>query len=132
MIILTLFAAIVLYGSYVGSTEPQAKITAYQPYHEDVTSIIVHNRGELPMSGFYITETDYVVWSDNQLKNFENDMKVFPDQTFIIEGMPCGWDMKYDMKVTFLASQAETDELPGATWYNVPASCDEPIWWKVP
>ena len=84
------------------------------------------------MSGFYITETDYVVWSDNQLKNFENDMKIFPDQTFIIEGMPCGWDMKYDMKATFLASQAETDELPGAAWYNVPASCDEPIWWKVP
>lgn len=111
---------------------PYAIETSYQPYHEETIKIIVSNENKWPMDGFYITETDYTIWSDNQLQNYKNRDYVYKGQALVIEGMPCGWDMSYDLKATFFnVNKAELRGLDSVIRHSVPAPCGIPIWWKI-
>ena len=133
MIIFALFAGIIVFASQVLSLEPEVKITSYQPFYEKTVSVIVNNENEKPITGFYISEADpnFHLWSDNQLNNFDNNMVIYTDQTFVLEGVTCGWDMKYDLKAVFWTPDESEEDSEIATRLNIEAPCEKSIWWKV-
>jgi len=111
--------------------KPDSSLTTYQPYHEEHINLIVENTNEKPIEAVFISETSEVYdWSDNQLQNYNSNKTIYEGQAIMIQGLPCGWDMDYDMKVTF-ARQGDSNK-ESQIRYAVPAPCGPPIYWKVP